>query len=109
MSYDIRPRVRLPRTASPGETIMIRTLATHPMETGQRRDADGARVPRHILNRFTCAFNGALVIDVEMETAISANPFLEFHAMVAESGEFVFTWHDDDGTVHTHSETIEVA
>ncbi|MBM3225783.1 MAG: thiosulfate oxidation carrier complex protein SoxZ, partial [Candidatus Tectomicrobia bacterium] len=37
----IKPRVRLPSTASKGEVIEIKTLISHPMETGYRRDAQG--------------------------------------------------------------------
>ena len=36
-----QPRIRIPRSAKPGEVIEIRTLIEHPMETGlqgPRRD-----------------------------------------------------------------------
>jgi sulfur-oxidizing protein SoxZ len=42
----------------------VRTLISHPMESGQRRDGDGNIIPRSIINRFTCDFNGENVIDV---------------------------------------------
>jgi len=109
MSIDIRPRIRLPRSASPGETIVVRTLVNHDMETGNRRDDSGALVPRHILNRFTCVFNGRLVLEVELDVAISANPYLEFEALVDGPGEFVFSWFDQDGTVFEHREEMAVA
>jgi sulfur-oxidizing protein SoxZ len=109
MSDDIRPRIRLPRSASAGESIVVRTLANHEMETGQRRDASGATIPRKILNRFTCEFNGRMVVDFALDPAISANPFLEFEAVVDQSGEFVFTWYDDDGTVHVHRQDLTVS
>jgi len=109
MSDDIRPRIRLPRSARAGEAIVVKTLVNHEMETGQRRDASGAVIPRHILNRFTCSFNGRMVIDIEMEPAISANPYLEFEAVVDQTGDFVFTWYDDDGTVHEHRQEMIVS
>ncbi len=109
MARDVRPRIRMPDTATAGETVAIRTMVTHVMETGQRKDADGNIVPRSIINRFTCDFKGVNVVDVALEPAVSANPYFEFHARVDGSGEFVFAWHDDDGTVYTHVERIEVA
>jgi len=109
MADNVRPRVKAPRSAEAGETVTIKTLISHPMESGQRKDADGNTIPRSIIHRFTCAFNGETVIDVAMEPAISTNPYFEFEAVVPEAGEFVFTWYDDDGSVYTETATVEVA
>jgi sulfur-oxidizing protein SoxZ len=106
---DVKPRVRVPSTASAGETIVIKTLISHPMESGQRKDSNGNVIPRQIINRFTAEFNGELIIDVKLEPAISTNPYFEFEAVVPESGEFTFTWYDDDGSVYTATEAITVS
>lgn len=106
---DVKPRVRVPETASAGETIVLKTLINHVMESGQRKDADGNTIPRQIINRFTAEFNGQLIIDVKLEPAISTNPYFEFEAVVPESGEFTFTWYDDDGSVYTATEAITVS
>lgn len=108
-TIDARPRVRVPRTASADEVVLVRTLISHPMENGHRIDADGNTVPRHIINRFTCTFNGEVVLDMEIEPSLSANPFIEFEARVPESGEFAFTWLDDDGSVYEDSASIAVS
>jgi sulfur-oxidizing protein SoxZ len=109
MTRDVSPRIRSPKSAAAGETVLIRTLVTHPMESGQRRDAAGAKIPRSIINRFTAELNGRLIIDVALAPAISANPYLEFEAVVDRAGDFVFTWYDDDGSVHTETKPIEIA
>lgn len=109
MADNVKPRVRVPKTASAGEVITIKTLISHPMESGQRKDKQGNVIPRSIINRFTVTFNGAEVIDVAMEPAISTNPYFEFEAKVPESGEFVFTWYDDDGSVYEEKKSIEVS
>lgn len=108
MAEDVKPRVRVPKTASAGETIVIKTLINHAMESGQRKDSDGNPIPRQIINRFTCEFNGQLVIDVTLEPAISTNPYLEFEAVVPESGEFKFTWYDDNGSIYEDTASITV-
>lgn len=108
MAENVKPRVRVPRSAEAGEVITIKTLISHPMESGQRRDGDGNIIPRSIINRFTCEFNGETVIDVTLEPAISTNPYFEFEAVVPESGTFEFTWYDDDGDVYTDTQEIAV-
>jgi len=105
---DIRARVRVPRQAALNEVVNIRTLVQHPMHNGHTGDADGNIIPRHILNRFTCRFNGELVLDMEIEPSLSADPYIEFNARVPESGTFEFAWHDDDGTIHTAESSITV-
>jgi sulfur-oxidizing protein SoxZ len=109
MADNVKPRVRVPREATAGEVITIKTLISHKMESGQRKDDDGNVIPRSIINRFTCDFNGENVLDVAMEPAISTNPFFEFQAVVPETGTFTFTWYDDDGDVYTETKDITVA
>ena len=109
MASDVKPRVKVPKSATAGETITIKTLISHKMESGQRKDGDGNTVPRSIINRFVATFNGETVIDVKMEPAISTNPYFQFEAVVPESGEFTFTWYDDTGDVYTTSKPITVS
>lgn len=109
MAENVKPRVRVPATASKDQVITIKTLISHPMESGQRKDKDGNTIPQSIINRFTVEFNGELVIDSRLEPAISTNPYLEFDARVPETGEFKFTWYDDDGSVYEDAHKIEVS
>ncbi|MFK7881800.1 thiosulfate oxidation carrier complex protein SoxZ [Roseobacter sp.] len=109
MASGVKPRVKVPKSAAAGETITIKTLISHKMESGQRKDDDGNVIPRSIINRFTADFNGQNVIDVTLEPAISTNPYFQFEAVVPESGEFTFTWYDDDGDVYETSKKITVS
>ncbi|MGI3169260.1 thiosulfate oxidation carrier complex protein SoxZ [Pseudooceanicola sp. C21-150M6] len=109
MASGVKPRVKVPKSAAAGETITIKTLISHPMESGQRKDSDGNKIPSSIINHFTCDFNGQNVIDIVMEPAISTNPYFEFDAVVPEAGEFTFTWEDDDGSTYTETKAIEVS
>jgi sulfur-oxidizing protein SoxZ len=108
MAQDIKPRIRLPAQIKRGEVIEVKTLATHDMESGQRRDSAGKLVPRKILNRLTCTYNGRLVFEAALEPAISANPYVAFFLKAAESGTLDFAWTDDDGTVHRARQAIKV-
>ena len=109
MASGVKPRVKVPKKAKAGETITIKTLISHKMESGQRKDKEGNVIPRSIINRFVADFNGENVIDVTLEPAISTNPYFQFEAIVPESGEFKFTWYDDDGSVYETTKKIEVS
>jgi sulfur-oxidizing protein SoxZ len=102
------PRIRLPQKAAPGEIVTIRTLLTHEMQSGLRKDKAGAVIPRRIVNRFTCAFEGTMFFDARLEPGVAANPFLEFTLKVDRTGTLEFAWHDDDGSVITARRAIEV-
>lgn len=106
---NIRPRVKVPRKAAPGDIVEIKTLINHSMESGQRKDQNGDTIPRQIINKFVATFNGTEFFSADLAPAISANPYLSFYAKVQESGEFTFRWHDDDGSVYEESKAIEVA
>lgn len=108
MADNVRPRVRVPDSASAGEVVTIKTLISHPMESGQRRDGDGNIIPRSIINRFVAAYNGETIIDVTLEPAISTNPYFEFQALIPETGTMTFTWYDDDGSVYEDAQDIAV-
>ncbi len=103
-----KPRIKLPKEAKKGEIIQIKTLISHVMESGQRKDAQGKTIPRKIINKFTCEFNGKPIFACALEPAISANPYIQFNAKVDEDGTFKFAWTDDDGTVTTAEEKIAV-
>jgi sulfur-oxidizing protein SoxZ len=103
-----RPRINLPPTAARGEIVEIKALVAHAMESGQRRDVRGNPIPRKILNRFTCTFNGRTVLDAKLEPAIAANPYFAFPFRASESGSFEFTWIDDDGTITRHTQKLTV-
>ena len=109
MAATPKPRVKVPKSASAGEVITLKTLISHEMESGQRKDKEGKPIPRKIINKFTCEFNGQPVFSCDLDPAISANPYFEFSAKVPESGTFKFTWVDDDGSTYTDEQKIEVS
>lgn len=103
-----KPRLKLPSQAKKGEIIEIKTLMPHIMESGQRKGKDGKLIPRKIINKFACEFNGKSVFTANLEPAIASNPYIQFYAKVEESGTFKFAWTDDDGTVTTAEHKITV-
>ena len=109
MADDIKPRLRVPTSAKKGEVIEIKTLITHPMETGQRKDGDGKIVPRLIVNSLVVTYDGKPVLNARLEPAVAANPYLAFFLKVDEPGTLKFTWTDDSKQSWSAESKIEVA
>lgn len=92
-----KPRIKLPESAKVGDVIEIKTLISHVMETGQRKDRDGKTIPRDIISTFTAKFAGTEVFKASLQPGISANPYIAFFMKVTGPGEVEFTWTDDAG------------
>ena len=103
-----RVLVNVPKQVKRGDVIDIKVLISHPMESGQRRGVDGQAIPRMIINKFVCTWNGEEVVSLELFPAIAANPFLAFSAIAQESGTLSMTWVDDDGAVQSQLEAVTV-
>lgn len=102
------PRVRMPATAKAGEVIEVKTLISHEMESGQRKDASGNTIPRKIIKQFIATFNGKEILRADWFTSVSANPYQSFFVKVPETGTFVFSWVDDDGSVYKSEHKVTV-
>jgi sulfur-oxidizing protein SoxZ len=100
--------VNVPARARRGEIIEIKTLVSHPMETGFRRTQVGAVVPRDIIRRFVCTYNGTEIFRADLHPAIAANPFIVFTTIATESGTLAFHWTGDNGFSQTESAKIVV-
>jgi sulfur-oxidizing protein SoxZ len=102
------PRVRMPTSAKVGEVIEVKTLISHEMESGNRKDKDGKSIPRKIIRSFAASFNGREVFRSDWHPAIAANPYLAFFVRVPEAGTFEFAWTDDDGSVYKAEQKIAI-
>ena len=100
--------INVPERAKRGEIIEIKTLISHTMETGFRRTQLGAPIPRDIIRRFVCTYNGTEVFRAELHPAMSANPFIVFSTVATESGTLTFHWTGDNGFSVTESAPISV-
>jgi sulfur-oxidizing protein SoxZ len=103
-----RALITVPPQPKRGEVIEIRVLIGHPMETGFRVDINGQRVPRDLIRRFACRYNGELVVSAELFPAVAANPYFAFSTVAADSGTLTFTWEGDNGFAQTETVAISV-
>jgi sulfur-oxidizing protein SoxZ len=71
------------------------------METGFRPGADGKLVPRDIIRKFHCRYNGEQVVfGAELHPAIRQSVY-RFFTVATESGTLEFTWEGDRGFTQT--------
>jgi len=76
----------------------VRVLMTHPMETGQRKDADGKLVPMHFIQNVTVKVNGKTVVEAETSQGVSRNPVFTFRIKGGAKGDKVeVSWVDNTG------------
>ena len=104
-----KTRVRVPGNAKKGEVVEVKAIIAHKMESGQRKDADGNRIPQMIVTDFEVGYNGNQVFHANFHGAVSANPNIAFFLKATESGTIDFKWTETDGTVSTNSAEITVA
>jgi sulfur-oxidizing protein SoxZ len=103
------PRVQVPSAAASGEVFLVKTLISHPMETGLRHDDQGNVIPRKIVNKFICRHNDVVVFSVDLHEAMATNPFIEFYLRATESGRLEFIWEEDGGGIHVLEHQLTVA
>jgi sulfur-oxidizing protein SoxZ len=89
--------MRIRATAKDG-MAEVRVLMSHPMETGQRKDASGKLIPLHFIQTMTVKLNGKVVVDGQVSQAVSRNPVFSFRLRGAKPGDKVeIAWLDNKG------------
>jgi sulfur-oxidizing protein SoxZ len=88
--------INAPKSARRGETIEIKALILHPMETGFRPGTNGTIIPRNIIEHFTARWNGVEIFRMTFSPAIAANPFVSFFTVARASGKIDFLWTGDE-------------
>jgi sulfur-oxidizing protein SoxZ len=103
-----RALINVPPKTKSGQVIEIKTLISHIMETGFRRDNVGKPIPRDIITQFTATYNGEEIFRADLFPAIAANPFVSFFTVATESGTIAFEWTGDNGFHETGAAKITV-
>ena len=81
-----------------GDTVEVKVLIRHDMETGQRKDAAGKAVPAHFIQTLVAKWNDKVVLEAEMGTSVSKDPFLSFKFKGGAKGDQVtVAWTDSKG------------
>ena len=76
------------RAQEKGGVTTVKTLISHPMETGLRKDSKtGKKIPAHHVTEVTAEHNGKQVMSANWGGAISKNPYLSFKFKGASAGD----------------------
>lgn len=80
-------------------SILLRTLITHPMENGRRKDnASGKTIPAHYLQEVTVLRNDKVVARCLTGPGISRDPYFAFKLRGGEPGDRLrVEWRDNQG------------
>lgn len=88
-------RVAPIRDAQAGVPQEVRTLISHPMETGRREGADGNIVPRNLVETFVVEYNNEEVLRLRYHTAVAENPFFQFYLAPETSTQAKLLWTEE--------------
>lgn len=97
------PRVAVRGELTADQATDVRTLVTHPMESGLRQGPDGATLSKRIVDELRVELNERTLLRVRMHGAVSANPYVQFWLQPQEQGTLTFTWREDQGNELVHS------
>lgn len=97
------------RTKLDGNLTTVKSLITHPMESGQRKDSKtGEIVPAHFIEEVVCDLNGKTILTALWSGAVSKNPYLAFNVQGAKAGDVLtMKWKDNKG--ETDSEETKIS
>lgn len=96
------------RTVRVDGVTEIRVLIPHPMETGLRKDpASGALVAAHFIQTLTIRAKGRVVVEGQLNTAVSRNPLFAFRVRDLRPGDPIsISWTDNRGETHTDEAVV---
>jgi len=97
------------RAQAKGDTVTVKALIKHPMETGLRKDKKtGKVIPAHFIQEVNCQHNGKDVLVAEWGPAVSKNPYLAFSFKGGKAGDAVsISWVDNTGGKDAAEATIK--
>ena len=86
------------RAKAKGGVTTVKSLMSHPMETGLRKDKAGKKIPAHNITEVTAEHNGNVVMTANWGTGISKNPYLSFKFKGGAAGDKIkISWVDNKG------------
>ncbi|MCE1238385.1 MAG: thiosulfate oxidation carrier complex protein SoxZ [Azonexaceae bacterium] len=95
------------RAAAKDGVTEVKVLISHEMETGQRKDANGAVIPAWFITELVAKHGDKVVLQSEFGTAVSKNPYLAFKFKGGAKGDKVsVSWKDNKGDSRTDEAVV---
>lgn len=82
-----------------GDTVEVKALIKHPMESGNRKDTKtGEKIPAHYITEVVCEHGGKTRLTASLSGGVSKNPYVSFKFKGGASGDPVtMNWKDNKG------------
>jgi sulfur-oxidizing protein SoxZ len=96
------------RAKSSNGVTTVKSLMSHEMETGLRKDKEtGDPIPAHFIQEVTAKWKDQVVMTAFWSGGVSKNPYLSFKFNGGEAGDAVeITWVDNQGATETGTAEI---
>ncbi len=87
------------RAKAKGDAVTVKSLISHPMETGLRKDKKtGKVIPAHFIQEVIAEHNGKNRLTAYWGGTVSKNPYLSFKFKGGKKGDTVkLSWTDNKG------------
>jgi sulfur-oxidizing protein SoxZ len=100
-------RIRLPDRIGRGETIVVNSIISHPMDTGFFRTAEGQPIPAWFIKEVVVTFGGQEIARFEWTSGISQDPVASFMLKADKEAPLTMVWTDNKGSSFT--KTVDIA
>jgi sulfur-oxidizing protein SoxZ len=96
------------RAKSSNGVTTVKSLMSHVMETGLRKDKEtGEPIPAHFIQEVTAKWKDDVVMTALWSGGVSKNPYLSFKFNGGEAGDPIeITWVDNQGNTETGTAEI---
>lgn len=100
-------RIRIPDRIGRGDTIIVNSIVSHPMDTGFFRTRDGDPIPAYFIAEVTVSYADREILRCEWTSGISRDPVLTFALTADKEGLLTMVWKDNKGA--TYHQTVTIA
>ena len=102
-------RIRIPDRIARGDTIVVNSIISHPMNTGFFRTADGQPIPAWFIKDVVATYGGEEIARFEWTSGISKDPVVSFMLKAEKEAPLTMVWTDNKGGTFTQTANIAFA
>lgn len=102
-------RIKIPDRIGRGDTIVVNSIISHPMDTGFFRRADGTPIPAYFIKNVVITYGGQEIARFEWTSGISRDPVISFTLKADKEAPLAMVWSDNQGGVFKQSVDIAFA
>ncbi len=102
-------RIKVPDHIAKGDTILVNSIISHPMDTGFFRTADGQPIPAWFIKDVVVTYAGQEIARFEWTSGISRDPVVSFLLKADTAGPLTMVWTDNKGSSFTNTVDITFA